>query len=265
MNKRLTFLKYCLQAVYAVPMHCSGCSSTVEGVLQSLPGYRSVVSDLTNQTVSLTSSTPPSLVVRALRERAGKDAIVRGAGVGGANGSGAAVAILESFDTVSGDDKKVLGLVRLVSVGQRKTLFDISLSGEKGFLEDTPGTTYYANIRKSGDISQGAFSTGGVLHFLSKLTVALTHSSSAASKPASTAVPSFWGQAYVTKHDLAIDELIGRSITVTKNSQEAVARDTLVGVIARSAGVWQNDKTVCSCTGKTVWEERKDAIDRGVL
>ncbi|KAF5097773.1 hypothetical protein D0Z00_002292 [Geotrichum galactomycetum] len=247
-------------------MHCSGCSSTIEGVLKSLPGYQSAVSDLTNQTVSLTSSTPPSLVVRALREQAGKDAIVRGAGVGGANGSGAAVAILESFDTVSGEDKKVLGLVRLVSVGQRKTLFDISLSGEKGFLEDTPGTTYYANIRKSGDISQGAFSTGGVLHFLSKLTVALTSSgssSSAAPKPA--AVPSFWGQAYVTKHDLAIDELIGRSITVTKNSPETVARDTLVGVIARSAGVWQNDKTVCSCSGKTVWEERKDAIDRGVL
>ena len=246
-----------------MPMHCSGCSSTVEGVLQSLPGYQSAVSDLTNQTVSLTSSTPPSVVVRALRERAGKDAIVRGAGIGGANGSGAAVAILESFDTVSGEDKKVLGLVRLVSVGQRKTLFDISLSGEKGFLEDTPGTTYYANIRKSGDISQGAFSTGGVLHFLSKLTVALTGSGSAAPKP--PAVPSFWGQAYVTKNDLAIDELIGRSITVTKNSEETVARDTLVGVIARSAGVWQNDKTVCSCSGKTVWEERKDAIDRGVL
>lgn len=238
-------------------MHCSGCSDTVEGVLKSLPGYHNVVSNLESQTVSLTSSTPPSLVVRALRERAGKDAIVRGAGDGGSNGSGAAVAILESFDTTSGEDKKVLGLVRLVSVGQRKTLFDISLSGERGFLDDTPGTTYYANIRKSGDISQGAFSTGGVLQFLSKLTVALTGGS--------TAVPSLWGQAYVTKHDIAIDELIGRSITITKNSEEAVARDSLVGVIARSAGVWQNDKTVCSCSGKTVWEERKDAVERGVL
>jgi copper chaperone for superoxide dismutase len=41
--------------------------------------------------------------------------------------------------------------------------------------------------------------------------------------------------------------------------------DTLVGVIARSAGVWDNDKTVCSCSGKTLWEERKDEVKKGML
>ncbi|KAK2072327.1 hypothetical protein P8C59_006686 [Phyllachora maydis] len=35
-----------------------------------------------------------------------------------------------------------------------------------------------------------------------------------------------------------------------------------VGVIARSAGMWDNDKTVCSCTGKTLWEERKDEVKK---
>ena len=29
----------------------------------------------------------------------------------------------------------------------------------------------------------------------------------------------------------------------------------LAGVIARSAGAWTNDKTVCSCSGKTQWQE----------
>ena len=63
--------------------------------------------------------------------------------------------------------------------------------------------------------------------------------------------------------------------------------DTLVGVIARSAGVWDSkcisspiivvykenlltmippdDKTVCSCSGKTVWQEREEQRDRGML
>ncbi len=41
--------------------------------------------------------------------------------------------------------------------------------------------------------------------------------------------------------------------------------DTVAGVIARSAGVWENDKTVCSCTGKTLWEERKDELKKGML
>jgi len=45
-----------------------------------------------------------------------------------------------------------------------------------------------------------------------------------------------------------------------------VGRDTVVvGVVARSAGVWENEKVVCGCSGKTVWEERGDAVKRGML
>jgi len=29
----------------------------------------------------------------------------------------------------------------------------------------------------------------------------------------------------------------------------------LAGVIARSAGAWGNEKTVCACSGQTMWEE----------
>lgn len=46
---------------------------------------------------------------------------------------------------------------------------------------------------------------------------------------------------------------------------EAEDADTLVGVVARSAGVWENDKTVCSCSGKTVWEEREEQKGKGML
>ena len=31
------------------------------------------------------------------------------------------------------------------------------------------------------------------------------------------------------------------------------------GIIARSAGLFQNKKTVCTCSGKTIWEERMEA------
>lgn len=33
----------------------------------------------------------------------------------------------------------------------------------------------------------------------------------------------------------------------------------LAGVIARSAGTWSNDKSVCTCSGKTVWEEARES------
>lgn len=42
-------------------------------------------------------------------------------------------------------------------------------------------------------------------------------------------------------------ELIGRSVVVSKREEEFASNDpdTVVGVIARSAGVWENEKTVC--------------------
>lgn len=39
----------------------------------------------------------------------------------------------------------------------------------------------------------------------------------------------------------------------------------VVGVVARSAGVWENEKVVCGCSGKTVWEEREEMVGRGML
>ena len=38
-----------------------------------------------------------------------------------------------------------------------------------------------------------------------------------------------------------------------------------VGVVARSAGAWENEKVVCACSGKTVWEEREEMKSRGML
>lgn len=64
-------------------------------------------------------------------------------------------------------------------------------------------------------------------------------------------------------------EAIGHAFVVTRQSEKQEAlendEDTVVGVIARSAGVWDNSKTVCSCTGKTLWEERKIEVDKGML
>ena len=61
--------------------------------------------------------------------------------------------------------------------------------------------------------------------------------------------------------------MIGRSIVVSRKTEQFDKEDpdTLVGVIARSAGVWDNDKTVCSCSGKTVWEERTEQTSKGML
>ena len=65
-----------------------------------------------------------------------------------------------------------------------------------------------------------------------------------------------------------VDPVIQIAYMVTRQGEgKELENDenTLVGVVARSAGVWDNDKTVCSCTGKTLWEERKDEVKKGML
>ena len=37
------------------------------------------------------------------------------------------------------------------------------------------------------------------------------------------------------------------------------------GVVARSAGAWGNDKTVCACSGRTMWEEGRDMEQKSML
>lgn len=49
-----------------------------------------------------------------------------------------------------------------------------------------------------------------------------------------------------------------------QNRDEGEGTAVVVGVVARSAGVWENAKVVCACSGKTVWEEREEMMSKGI-
>ena len=144
----------------------------------------------------------------------------------------------------------------MVQVGPALTILDMSLKGV------SPGT-YHVSVRETGDISRGAESVGGVWDAV-------------LARKEQRVGRGVWGTIEVGRggvgsvflhRPVEIWEMIGRSIVVSR-MQEGLRKedpDTLVGVIARSAGVWDNDKTVCSCSGKTVWEERKEQQTRGML
>uniref|UniRef100_A0A060T1A1 Superoxide dismutase 1 copper chaperone n=1 Tax=Blastobotrys adeninivorans TaxID=409370 RepID=A0A060T1A1_BLAAD len=220
-------------AVFAVPMHCSDCCNSVTTALKTLERVDNVECDLGKQLVSVTGSAPPSAVVTAI-QAIGRDAIVRGTGLP----NSAAVAILESH---APEDQKapVKGLARIVAVSPTQALFDITLNG-------LPKGTYYPSVRVGGNIFEGAKTCGALYQELGTVEVGEDGS----------------GQTFV-KRPISITELIGRGLIVSDHASK-IADNSLVGVIARSAGVWQNDKTVCSCSGKTVWEERQDQVGRGL-
>ncbi|CCK73085.1 copper chaperone CCS1 KNAG_0M02320 [Huiozyma naganishii CBS 8797] len=191
----------------------------------------------TKKTVDVKSGVAPSVIVRAFQS-AGLDAILRGSGEPNSSG----VAILETFDTVSGSE--VEGLVRMVQVGDKKTMFDVTVNGV-----EHPGQ-YSVAVHECGDVSRGLQSTGRVLHQFDGTVDCHLNSADSPGK--------FSGQAFLSA-PLQPWEVIGRSIIVSRDGQAAIG-----GVVARSAGVWENDKRVCACTGKTIWEERKEARDRNI-
>ena len=207
---------------------------------------------LPDQLISIEGTAAPSAIVAAIQDT-GRDAILRGTG----KTDSAAVCILETHSKSVADP--VRGLIRMVQVSSSMILVDLTIRGL------SPGT-YHATVRETGDISLGAESAGGIWDMLR---------AKKEGKP--TAAKGIFGTVEVSKSGIGsvfldkpiqIWEMIGRSIVVSKQQDGQFSKedpDTLVGVVARSAGVWDNDKTVCSCSGKTVWEERKEQVGKGML
>lgn len=238
-----------ITANYGVELQCQSCVDSVKSSLSSIAGITKVECDIESQIVTVTGSAAPSQVVKAI-QTTGRDAIVRGTG----KPNSAAVCILESFDDTN-KSEQIKGLARIIAVSQSETLFDITVNG-------LPKGKYYPTIRALGDLSNGAMSTGRILLDLGEIIVEEPENNKNKGSPHQEGASGYSGQSYVKK-SISINDLIGRSMTLSSSRTEVSPR-SLCGVIARSAGVWENLKTVCSCSGKTVWQERQDALVKGV-
>ncbi|KIX04232.1 uncharacterized protein Z518_07786 [Rhinocladiella mackenziei CBS 650.93] len=228
------------QTTFAVPLHCESCVKDVSGILEKVEGITKIEANLKDQLFYIEGTAAPSSIVSAI-ESTGRDAILRGSG----KSNSAGVCILETHAKAVSDP--VRGLARMVQVSDNHTLVDLTLRGV------SPGT-YHATVRETGDISRGAASTGGIWEAIKALAGSF-------SQPRGVfgtvqVGRDGRGSAFLDR-PVSIWEIIGRSMVVSKQQEGAFQTedpDTLVGVIARSAGVWDNDKTVCSCSGKTsVW------------
>lgn len=102
-------------------------------------------------------------------------------------------------------------------------------------------------MAKNGDISEGAASTGGVLRALGRLEIGEQDG---------------YGELFTEVDRLQLWQIIGRAMVVAPvETNDKPGAGLIAGVVARSAGLWNtssaNDKTVCSCSGQTMWEEEK--------
>ncbi|CAM6095175.1 unnamed protein product [Calypogeia fissa] len=221
---------------FMVKMSCEGCVKSVRSKLEPLEGVKSVDIDLQNQVVRILGSAPIKNLTSAI-EQSGRDARLIGQGLPSDFAISAAVAEFKG--------PEINGVVRFAQVSMELAKIDASFSGL------TPGSHAWS-INTYGDLTRGAASTGGVFEAES------SNSSGSKDKPmGDLGVLDVNDKGEVdysgAKQGLQVSELIGRAVVLYANndtSQEGIT----ASVIARSAGVGENYKKLCSCDGTVIWE-----------
>ncbi|XP_031123729.1 copper chaperone for superoxide dismutase, chloroplastic/cytosolic-like isoform X1 [Ipomoea triloba] len=216
---------------FMVDMSCEGCVKSVKGKLQNVEGVKNVDVDLSNQVVRVLGSSPVKMLTEAL-EQTGRKSRLIGQGVPEDFLISAAVAEFKGPD--------IFGVVRLAQVNMELARIEANFSGL------SPGKHGWS-INEFGDLTRGVASTG-------KLYSPTTDTEKLLGDLGTLDVDEK-GDAFYSgvKEKLRIAELIGRAIAVYETEDK---RDPglKAAVIARSAGVGENYKKLCTCDGTTIWE-----------
>ncbi|KAE8055198.1 hypothetical protein FH972_012056 [Carpinus fangiana] len=218
---------------YMVDMKCEGCVNAVKNKLQTVNGIKNVEVDLSNQVVRILGATPVKTMTEAL-EQTGRKARLIGQGVPEDFLISAAVAEFKG--------PEIFGVARLAQVNMELARIEANFSGL------SPGKHGWS-INEFGDLTRGAASTGKVFNPVNE---------GKAEKPLGdlgTLFADEKGEAFFSgiKEKLRIADLIGRSIVIYGTEDKSDPGMT-AAVVARSAGVGENYKKICTCDGTTIWE-----------
>ncbi|KAK6158076.1 hypothetical protein DH2020_005390 [Rehmannia glutinosa] len=216
---------------FMVDMSCEGCVKSVKTKFQTVDGVKNVDVDLTNQVVRVLGTSPVKILTEAL-EQTGRKARLIGQGVPEDFLISAAVAEFKG--------PSIFGVVRLAQVSMELARIEANFSG-------LPPGKHGWSINEFGDLTKGAASTGKVFD--------PTKNEKEPLGDLGTLDADEKGEAFFSgaKEKLRVADLIGRSIVVygkEDKSDEGIA----AAVVARSAGVGENYKKLCTCDGTTIWE-----------
>ncbi|KAJ2786499.1 copper chaperone [Coemansia interrupta] len=247
----------------AVDMTCQSCVDDVTQVLSKVPGVDDISVTLADKHVVVTGSAGPSSLVTALKT-SGRSAVVRGAGSTSSGNIGAAVCIFEEGRALANSATR--GLARFVQVTEDTCFVDVSLSG-------IPDGLHGLAIHECGDLSSVPESCGA--HWNPEGVEHAGRDSGHRGDLGNIEVRGGWGEMAFETDRFKVWEIIGRSMVVGAaaddlgQGQGAASKvdggsgpGILAGVVARSAGLFENDKLVCACSGNTLWTEQR-LVDQG--
>ncbi|KAG5460259.1 MAG: superoxide dismutase [Olpidium bornovanus] len=270
-----------LKIELSVDMKCDSCTEDVARVLKAIPGLRSFDIDLEKKTVLVEGSAAPSEVYNKLKET-GRTVIVRGQGSAYSENIGAAVCIFDEWAGTAAplQPRQPKGLARFVQVDKNLCLIDVTVEGL------APGP-HALCVHELGDFTHGPKSTGDCFDMPSSSPPVCKSAANGRRPGENEAVPrdprhnhagdvatilvdaNGRANAFTETTRFGVYDVIGRSLVIAElrripknaNAWEKGA-GVLGGIIARSAGLFENTKVVCACSGKTLWEEAKETATK---
>nr|UXQ89859.1 copper chaperone for superoxide dismutase [Hevea brasiliensis] len=217
-----------------VDMRCEGCVNAVENKLQTVNGVKMVEMDLGSQVVRVLGSSPVKTMTEAL-EQTGRNARLIGQGVPEDFLVSAAVAEFKS--------PKIFGVVRFAQLNMELSRIEANFSGlSRGKHSWT--------VNEYVDLTRDAASIGKV------------YNPAARGSEKEICIFICHGEAFFAsvKQKRIVVDLIGRSVVVHGTEDKSDGGLT-AAVIARSAGVGENYKKICTCDGTIIWESsNKDFV-----
>ncbi|KAL9258468.1 Copper chaperone for superoxide dismutase, chloroplastic/cytosolic-like protein [Drosera capensis] len=218
---------------FMVDMKCDGCVKTVKNKLEAIEGVKKVEADLSNQVVRILGTTSVKYLAAAL-DQTGRKARLIGQGVPEDFLVSAAVAEFKGPD--------IFGVVQVAQVNIELARIEANFSGL------SPGKHGWS-INNYGDLTRGATSTGKVYNPTS------VGNETEPLGDLGTLDADEKGEAFFsgTKKSLKVVDIIGRAIAVY-GTEDKSDSGVAAAVIARSAGVGENYKKLCTCDGKTIWD-----------
>lgn len=277
-GEELTF-----EATYLVNnIHCESCEDSCKKVIHeisdvTIKNYEMKKNDSGEDVLIIDSNISPYNLITNLQS-IGKDAVLRGtsSSLNQTQDLGACVSILESLPTSEKisqlkenltatsliNSETVLGVRSLESI--RGIIRAIEMKGSKNgndakgpawidaALTRLPNLNgiYNVNIHKFGNLQN--FGTLGPIIKSNKVNLL----------NGGAFLPLNNEEDYEQNKTVSLMDLVGRGVSICDEKNETCYA---IGLWARSSGLWGNSKKICACSGKTIWEERKDALEAGIV
>ncbi|KAJ6633607.1 Copper chaperone for superoxide dismutase [Pseudolycoriella hygida] len=217
-----------LQVEFAVQFSGENASDAIQSVLQDV-GTVDINAKM-GRVIVETENVPWNEIQQRI-EGTGRRAVLTGFG-------GKSCVSIVSSDKVN----ETKGVIRFCAVSDASNSGCVIDGAVDGL---TPNSKLEINVHEYGDVSSGCESVGNIFE-----------QSSYTDKEVSSDANGALSFRLLDQH-LNVSDLIGRSVVISNaDSKERLA----CGIIARSAGIFENYKKICACDGVTLWEERDKTL-----